>query len=325
MLVAGTPTATSCTQVRSRLAAWVSKLVWRPEPATVRLTPAAIRHAIRAMAVVRRARPAIMSYGGGTPGVPRTLRPARRGAATPGAVEVTGEWTPGRDLRGPLNAVVRTREALVYDWVPLLIGSNTGLYGVMDAELRVAGSIHTLNFEGSGRLRDLHRWEQIPPHDPMPWTINFRGQLDRDQERVVLETVETLFSGSHVHISGAIDHFTSSPELDLVVALERSRLEDLAALAGRLWTLKGGFGIRGRVDGMLAIQGTWAQRRYGGFLGREMSCSALAPQISLFPKSRYESIIAGHGSPRCILLLRRGWPLKPRAHSNEERNLCVTS
>lgn len=186
---------------------------------------------------------------------------------TPGAVEVTGEWTPGRDLRGPLNALIRTREALVYDWIPLLIGRNTGLYGVIDAEARLTGSIHTLNFEGSGRLSELHRWEQIPPINPMPCSINFRGQLDRDQERVLLETVETSFLGSHVHTSGAIDHFASSPELDLVVALERSRLEDLAALAGRFWTLKGGFGIRGRVDGMLAIQGTWAQRRYGGFFG----------------------------------------------------------
>ena len=213
---------------------------------------------------------------------------------TPGAVEVTGEWTPGRDLRGPLNAVVRTREALVYDWVPLLIGRNTGLYGVMDAELRVAGSIHTLNFEGSGRLRELHRWEQIPPSDPMPWTINFRGQLDRDQERVVLETVETSFSGSHVHISGAIDHFTSSPELDLVVALERSRLEDLAALAGRLWTLKGGFGIRGRVDGMLAIQGTWAQRRYGGFVGaRDV---VLSTRSANFPVSEVAVRIDNRGA-----------------------------
>ena len=165
-----------------------------------------------------------------------------RSLPTPGAVEVTGEWTPGKDLRGPLNAVVRTREALVYDWAPLVSGRNAGLYGVLDAELRVTGSIRTLNLEGSGRLTELHRWEQIPPADPMPWTITFRGQLDRDRGRLLLETTEASFADSHIHISGTIDHLSSSPEVDLVLALERSRLEDLAALAGRLWTLKGGFG-----------------------------------------------------------------------------------
>ena len=246
-----------------------------------------------------------------------------RSLPTPGAVEVTGEWTPGRDLRGPLNAVVRTREALVYNWAPLVTGRNTGLYGVMDAELRVTGSIRTLNLDGSGRLSELHRWEQIPPSDPMPWTITFRGQLDRDRGRLRLETTEASFADSHLHISGTIDHLSSSPELDLVLALERSRLEDLAALAGRLWTLKGGFGIRGRVDGMLAIQGPWAERRYGGFVGaRDV---VLSTRSASFPVSEVAVRIDNRGArlapvritlaPRVALeaegSLERGtWPLR---------------
>jgi hypothetical protein len=205
-----------------------------------------------------------------------------RSLPTPGAVEVTGGWTPGRDLRGPLNAAVRLREALVYDWAPLVTGRNTGLYGVVDAEARVTGSIRTLNFEGRGRLSELHRWDQIPPSNPMPWTITVRGQLDRDRGRLLLETTEASFADSHVHLSGTIDHLSSSPELDLVLALERSRLEDLAALAGRFWTPKGGFGIRGRVDGMLTIQGPWAERRYGGFVGaREVLLSTRAASFPL--------------------------------------------
>jgi hypothetical protein len=213
---------------------------------------------------------------------------------TPGAVEVTGEWTPGRDLRGPLNAVVRTREALVYDWAPLVTGRNLGLYGVMDAELRVSGSIRTLNVEGNGRLSELHRWEEIPPSDSMPWTITFRGQLDRDRGRLLLETMEASFADSHIHISGTIDHLSSSPELDLVFALERSRLEDLTALAARLWAFKGGFGIRGRVDGMLAIQGPWAERRYGGFVGaREV---VLSSPSATFPVSEVAVRIDNRGA-----------------------------
>jgi len=217
-----------------------------------------------------------------------------RSLPTPGAVEVTGEWTPERDLRGPLNAVVRTRDALVYDWAPLVTGRNAGLYGVLDAELRVTGSIRTLNLEGRGRLSELHRWEQIPPSDPMPWTITFRGQLDRDRGRLLLETTEASFADSHVHISGTIDHLSSSPEVDLVLALERSRLEDLAALAGRLWTLNGGFGIRGRVDGMLAIQGPWAERRYGGFVGARGV--VLSTRSATFPVSEVAVRIDNRGA-----------------------------
>ena len=46
-------------------------------------------------------------------------------------------------------------------------------------------------------------------------------------------------------------------------------------MAGRLWTLNEGLDLRGRVEGMLAIQGPWANRRYGGFLGaRDVVLSA---------------------------------------------------
>jgi hypothetical protein len=186
---------------------------------------------------------------------------------TPGAVEITGDWTPGRDLLGPLNIVVRAREALVYDWAPLVTGRDPGMYGVMDAELRASGSIRRFSFEGRGRLSELHQWERIPPSDSMPWTITVRGQLDRDRGRVLLESTDASFADSHLRLSGTIDYFPRSPELDLALALERSRLEDLMALAGRFWTLQGGFGLRGQVDGSLAVQGPWDELSFSGNVG----------------------------------------------------------
>ena len=186
---------------------------------------------------------------------------------TPGAVELTGDWTPGRDLLGPLNIVVRARDALVYDWAPLVTGRATGMYGVVDAELRATGSIRRFSFEGGGRLTELHEWERIPPSDSMPWTINLRGQVDRDLGRVLVERADASFADSHFRLSGAIDYFPKSPELDLTLALERSRLEDLMALAGRFWTLPGGLGLKGQVDASLAIQGPAAELRLGGNVG----------------------------------------------------------
>ena len=188
-------------------------------------------------------------------------------APTPGAVEVTGEWTPGRDLCGPLKAVVRARETQVYDWALLLSGRDLGLYGVVDAEVRVTGSIRDLSVEGGGQLSGLHSWEQNPPSSPMPWNVALRWRLDRGPGRLLLESTEISFADSHLRISGSIAHLSSSPDLDLVVALQPARLEDLRAVAGRLWTLREDVGIRGRVEGMLAIQGPWAAKHYGGFVG----------------------------------------------------------
>jgi len=213
---------------------------------------------------------------------------------TPGAVELTGDWTPGGDLLGPLNIVVRAREALVYDWAPLVTGRDTGMYGVLDAELRASGSVRRFNFEGRGRLSELHQWERIPPSDSMPWTITTRGQLDRDRGRVLLESANASFADSHLRLSGTIDYFPRSPELDLALAVERSRLEDLMALAGRLWTVQGGFGLRGRVDGSLAIQGPWDEPRFSGNVGARNV--VLSAHSATFPVSDLSIRIANGGA-----------------------------
>jgi hypothetical protein len=84
---------------------------------------------------------------------------------------------------------------------------------------------------------------------------------------VLVESLDALFADSHLHLSGSVEKIPWSPELDLVVTLERSRLENLLALGRRLSTNLGNFAVQGRVDGMLAIQGPWAERRYGGFVG----------------------------------------------------------
>lgn len=213
---------------------------------------------------------------------------------TPGAVEVEGGWTPTADLRGPLDVQLRTRGALLYDWAPLVTGHNTTLYGVMDTDVRLTGSIRALRFQGSGRVSDLHRWDQIPPSNSSPVTTTFRGQVDRDRGQVLLDDVEAAFSGSHVRIAGTIEQFVSSPDLDLVVTLERSRLEDLAALAGQVWAVKGPFAARGRVDGMLSIRGPWTDLHYGGFVGaREV---VLRTSSASFPVSEIAIRIDNRGA-----------------------------
>jgi hypothetical protein len=193
---------------------------------------------------------------------------------SPGAVELTGEWTPGKDLGGPLQATLRTRGALLYDWVPLLSGRNPELYGVLDVQVNLGGSLRVLDLEGDARLTQLHRWEMLPPSGPWPWAIHFRGQFDRRNGRALVESLEASFADSHLHLSGTIDKIPQSPVFDLVLALERSRLEDFVALGRRLWVNTGAWAVKGRVDGMLTVQGPWAQRRYGGFLGaREVRIS----------------------------------------------------
>ncbi len=184
----------------------------------------------------------------------------------PGPLELTGEWKPGSDLGGSLNASLRTRGALLYNWVPLAVGYNPEIYGVLDADVRLSGSLRVIKIEGEGRLTQFHRWEVLPPSGSMPFTIHFRGEFDRTRGRALVESADVAFADSRLHLTGAADHIPSSPEVDLVLALERARLEDLMAVGRRLWGYKGSLGVSGRADGLMSIQGPWTERRYGGFL-----------------------------------------------------------
>jgi hypothetical protein len=213
---------------------------------------------------------------------------------TPGPVEANGTWTPGADLRGPIDARLRTRGALLYDWIPVVTGENPQVYGVIDSDVRLTGSLPDLAVEGETRLTQLHRWEELPPSDPMPWTIHFRGRVVRGRERVEVESLEASFADSYLHFSGSVDNLQSDPQLDLVMALERSRLEDVLAVFRRLWPNSSSWNLKGRIDAMLAIQGPWKERRYGGFVGaREVR---LETPSGSFPLSEIAVRINNHGA-----------------------------
>ncbi len=189
-----------------------------------------------------------------------------RALPTPGVVELTGEWTPESGLEGPLDATLQTRGALLYNWVPLVTGRNPDIYGVIEAAVHLSGSLRWVKLDGQARLSQLHRWELLPPSDPMPIVVDFRGAFDRTRGSALVESLNASFAGSHVHLSGSVENIPTAPELDVVVALERSKLEDLLALGRRFWGNPGAWNMSGRVDGLLTVQGQWEDRHYGGFV-----------------------------------------------------------
>lgn len=187
---------------------------------------------------------------------------------TPGPIALSGDWTPEPGGAGRLTATLQARGALVYDWVPLLTGHNPGIYGVLDADVRLDGSYPLLEINGQGRITQVHRWGSIPPPDSMPVTVELRGRLDRSRGRALIDAIDASFANSRVHVTGALDKIPDSPQLDLVVELERSRLEDLLALGRRLWGRPGDgpelYDLSGAANGLLTVKGSWADRRYGG-------------------------------------------------------------
>lgn len=185
---------------------------------------------------------------------------------TPGALTFSGSWKPGDDPAAGLNAVMETSGAMLYDWVPLVTGRNPGIYGVLDSNIRLSGGLGILRFQGQARLAQLRRWESLPPSGNLPVILRFRGQFDRTQGEVAFDSLDAAFASSRVHVTGRITDISSSPRLNLAVALDRARLEDLFALGRRLrGASPGRLSLAGALEARVAVQGAWQGLQYSGF------------------------------------------------------------
>lgn len=185
---------------------------------------------------------------------------------TPGLVELDGNWSPARTSGNTLDATLRMQGSLLYDWIPLLTGRNPEIYGVMNSTIHLSGTLRQIKYSGESQLTQLHRWEQLPSASDLPCKFRFWGQFDRDHESLKISGVDLAFADSQVHLEGSIAEISSSPEFDLVVAFERSQLQDLLILGGRVLGKIPAWKLTGRLNGMISIQGPWSGKRYGGSL-----------------------------------------------------------
>ncbi|MGH9471079.1 MAG: AsmA family protein, partial [Terriglobia bacterium] len=184
----------------------------------------------------------------------------------PGSVDVAGTWRPGRDFSGPFEIVASTRGSLLYGWIPLITGRNPEIYGLLNATVRVTGSLRDLHLDGQARLDQLHRWESLPPVGSMPVRMSFAASWNRQQHHVLIHRLDASFADSHVRVSGEMSPLPGYPRLDLVLAVERSRAENLLAMIARLTGHPPPVAASGRVDGLLTIRGPLNARQYGGYL-----------------------------------------------------------
>jgi AsmA family len=222
---------------------------------------------------------------------------------TPGLVELDGSWSPARTPGHSLDATLRMQGALLYDWIPLLTGKNPEVYGVINSTIHLGGTLRQIEYSGDSQVSQLHRWEQLPSSSDLPCDLRFRGQFDRDQGGLLIKGMDLAFANSQIHLEGSIANVASQPDLDLVVAFERSRLEDLLRLGVRVLGKRVAWDVNGRLNGMISVQGPWGGKRYGGFLNAHQV--RLDTRSGTFPVSDVAIRITRSGlrlSPARVLL-----------------------
>ena len=218
-----------------------------------------------------------------------TGAPVRKdlGLPTPGPIHLQGKWSPGDSQDGALAATLTSRGALVYDWIPLLMGHNPGIYGLMDVEAHLNGSLSVMDVDAQARFTELRRWESLPPSGDLPVGLSLQARLDRESGQLKIATMQTDFGGSHLTLRGKVSNLGHEPVLDLLAAVQGSRLEDFAAFAMRFEGAGGDlahrFGLSGSLVGLAAITGSWSQPLFSGSLST--SAARLAVGNSSLPIS----------------------------------------
>lgn len=205
----------------------------------------------------------------------------------PGPFVFAGEWKPAPGLNGPFQAHLTTQGALISGWFPLLLKWDPGIYGVVNASLRMTGSIHRIHTTGTVDISQLHLLDSLPPSSPMPMSITMDTEWDRDRRVVQIQNVSATISSSRLRMTGEVDRSKRQTSLDVAVTIRQARLQDLVALANRLAKHPTNIGVSGSVNGDVAIRGPWSQRQYSGEVTvrsldlRSHGVEAAAPEATL--------------------------------------------
>ena len=186
---------------------------------------------------------------------------------SPGPVEVSGRWSPGRDGAHPLTATLSLRDSLLYSWLPLITGRNPEIYGLMDGDVRVEGTLDCLKAQGQLRITQAHRWELLPPTSPMPVSLQFEVSADRGRQRVSIGHLNIDFAAAHLHLTGSVFRTAPSTRMDLVLLVQHSRLEDLTAMASQLSGREVPHELTGDLDGLVTIRGARGDEQFAGSVG----------------------------------------------------------
>jgi len=186
----------------------------------------------------------------------------------PGRVELAGVWKPR--AAESLEVTLRTRGALLYDWIPLATGHDAGIYGIVDADAHLTGSLAALAIDAQLHLSQVRRWESLPPVGDLPVSVSIKAVLDRNARQLRFEQAVADFGASRMQFAGTVAQLGSQAMLDMTASTEGARMEDFSALVSRLvskptsWGVLGTTGIAGLAGGRLTIQGRWSNLEYSG-------------------------------------------------------------
>jgi hypothetical protein len=139
--------------------------------------------------------------------------PARtdRGTPTFGQLSARGLLRSGPGGDDQLTMGVHLERTAISEMVRLFNARDMGVHGFATAEASLAGPPSKLAITGSLNIKDIHRWDLMPPHGE-GWTMHYTGLVDLHARKLDIATVAPEGQTDPVSIKLHVGDYLSSTQ-----------------------------------------------------------------------------------------------------------------
>jgi AsmA protein len=158
--------------------------------------------------------------------------PARtdRGSQGFGRFTASGRWWPNRDNGGRIEASIEMQRSSLSDMIRLAHGHDLGVHGQISSQATLSGPLSDIQIAGHAQLRDIHRWDLMPPHGE-GWPLDYRGKLDAISQVLTFETVPPAGGTLPVSLQLRVSGYLSQPSWSAQVTFDHMPLAPLPEVA----------------------------------------------------------------------------------------------
>ena len=133
-----------------------------------------------------------------------------------GQLRVEGSFSPplasAPGSSSELRMKVELTDAYLADLLVLVSGTDHGIHGVLEVKAALQGQPTALRASGTLRLRDLHRWDLLPPERGSSLELRYEAVLDGPARLLEVQKLEAALGGGSLEGSGSVVRFLEHPE-----------------------------------------------------------------------------------------------------------------
>ena len=163
-----------------------------------------------------------------------------------------GRWQPDPRTGGRLELALELENSPIAELVTLLHGHDIGVHGRVSSSATVSGPLSALQLAGRLQIRDLYRWDLLPPKGE-GWSLDYVGGLDLTAQRLEIESSVPGGEAPPLAFRARVGDYLSQPHWGVLAIIHRQPLAPLVEVARHLGVaLPAAFTAEGDLTGVVS-------------------------------------------------------------------------